>query len=228
VRTYGADTQQRLHGGRQRTEVNPGAGCDGVQADEPADLECSTRGHTVSSGIIQKTGTPVFDSGSSAAGCGVSRPSGAASLPEAAVAVVCGDWPRDREDGPGTTLEVLCGLAGAPMPAPRLGRPVSTSGPAEEAELVADCPAELVAVIASTEEVAPRDGAWQPLPFSRAAEGPFRSDCRSPIVRRLRRVVVGTGGRVDAGRSRSAVSGPRGVVSGQVADTGSAAGPGCS
>jgi len=170
-----------------------------------------------------------LDSGSSAAGCGVSRPSGAASLPEAAVAVVCGVRPKDREDGPGTTLEVLCGLAGAPMPAPRPGRPVSTSGPADDAELIADdCPAELVAVMASTDGVAPRDGAWQPLPFSRPAEGPFSSDCRSPMVRRLRRVVVGTGGRVDGGRSRSAVSGPRGIVSGKLADTGGAAGPGCS
>ena len=174
---------------------------------------------------MQKTGTPVLDSGSSAAGCGVSRPSGAASLPEAAVAVVCGDRPSSRDEGPGTTLEVLCGLAGAPMPAPRLGRPVSTSGPAEEAELAADTPAELVAVIASTEEVAPRDGAWLPLPFSRPAAGLFSSDCRSPIVRRLRSVVVGTGGRVEAGRSRSDVSGPR-IVPGVVADAGGAAGPG--
>ena len=93
----------------------------------------------MSSGIMQKTGTPVLDSGSSAAGCGVSRPSGAASLPEAAVAVVCGpDRPRDRDDGPGTTFELLCGFAGAPMPAPRLGRPVRTSGPADEAELADD------------------------------------------------------------------------------------------
>ena len=85
-----------------------------------------------------------------------------------------------------------------------------------------------MAVMASTDEVAPRDGAWLPLPFSRpTAEGPFRSDCRSSIVRRLRSVVVGTGGRVEAGRSRSAVRVlPRGIVPGE--DTGGAAVPGCS
>ena len=149
---------------------------------------------TVSRGIMQKTGTPVSDSGPSAAGCEACSPSGATSSPTAAVVVICGERPSCREDGPGTTLELLCGFGGAPMPAPRPG-PVSTSGPVTEDG-------------ASTKRSGPfADDEWL-LPLLLSTGGLPKSDWRSSMVRRLRRLADGTGGRVHAGRSSSAVRGP--------------------